>query len=599
MTQTEFAKNNHGITPAMFESEDWLKQTGFVIPLYQRLFVWEDEQIERLLEDLWTAFSTNASKPYYIGILTVTVRQPNGRDKTTKNEWELVDGQQRITVLTLLGIAFARSNLAACKWRNFLQMSEGQEARLRYYARPDDQKHLEGLIKENPSVSASNQNFTRFFAAFHRFRNRRINDKKPFDEKAFSDFVFTKTIALVSFLPEALRVNDLNAYFERMNSAGRQLEPHEILKVRYFGDYSSMWNAILDGGQAFDPNKLDIETNADGDTVRAILNTGGGLTEEDRRRPEPAGEEQIASSIRLILSIPVFLLHVLRLSIGKVKSDQIACFWDTKNLLATFSEARLLDDCAKAKFLEEMRNYRQWLDKWIIHMEDDHSHPPDSSNDEVTEDKALWQFQSMLWASGGDRQEWVLDAYEESCGSEITPVELLRVLKQKDKEQHPFDYEKAKAWSYPTIDRYWFWKLDYILWELWIEGKLDDMVSEKEQRDAIKVYRFRRNRSIEHLHPQNPENPKEGWNDSELHCFGNLAMISSSFNSAQGRDDAPTKYGRMIGRIENHDHDIQSIKLLLMFVTGGRKYDDWTSEKAAEHQKGMLKHLKDYYDNQI
>ena len=64
------------------------------IPLYQRLFEWGEKQINGLLNDLYNQFTINKDKDYYIGMLTAT------------HDNELVDGQQRFTVVMLIGIAF-------------------------------------------------------------------------------------------------------------------------------------------------------------------------------------------------------------------------------------------------------------------------------------------------------------------------------------------------------------------------------------------------------------------------------------------------------------------------------------------------------------
>lgn len=62
------------------------------IPLYQRLFEWDSERITQLLNDLK---EQPADKAYYVGMLT----------STAKND--LVDGQQRFTVMMLMGIALS------------------------------------------------------------------------------------------------------------------------------------------------------------------------------------------------------------------------------------------------------------------------------------------------------------------------------------------------------------------------------------------------------------------------------------------------------------------------------------------------------------
>ncbi len=85
-------------------SESALK---FSIPLYQRLFEWDELQIKQLLVDLHTSYAKNTDEPYYIGLLTVY-------KKRDEESISLVDGQQRFTVLTLMAIAF--ENLS---WKNF------------------------------------------------------------------------------------------------------------------------------------------------------------------------------------------------------------------------------------------------------------------------------------------------------------------------------------------------------------------------------------------------------------------------------------------------------------------------------------------------
>lgn len=64
----------------------------YTIPIYQRLFEWDTENIVTLLEDLIKEYKhTEGQGDYYIGMLTSTKYN------------ELVDGQQRFTVLMLLG----------------------------------------------------------------------------------------------------------------------------------------------------------------------------------------------------------------------------------------------------------------------------------------------------------------------------------------------------------------------------------------------------------------------------------------------------------------------------------------------------------------
>ena len=88
------------IVPADVANED--KHMLFRIPLYQRLFAWSPFEVHQLMEDLKSHFKKHGSdtKKYYLGMLTV-VKQDGRLD--------LIDGQQRMTVLSLLSIGFMRA----------------------------------------------------------------------------------------------------------------------------------------------------------------------------------------------------------------------------------------------------------------------------------------------------------------------------------------------------------------------------------------------------------------------------------------------------------------------------------------------------------
>ena len=146
--------------------------------------------------------------------------------------------------------------------------------------------------------------------------------------------------------------------------------------------------------------------------------------------------------------------------------------------------------------------------------------------------------------------------------------------------------------TYPSIDRYWFWKLDYLLWEEFTEDPEKFSSSYRltdEEKGAISNYKFRRNRSIEHLHPQT-DGDNSDWKDAK-HGFGNLAMISSSFNSFQQNDSVGVKFARL-QETQIPNGNLESIKLLLMFKLAGGKESVWTTRKAEDHGTAMFELLK-------
>lgn len=73
----------------------------FTIPLYQRSYAWTTEQAGELLEDLITSLGDSKEpiddvNPYFLGSIVLI------REKEDKPDAQVVDGQQRLTTLTIL-----------------------------------------------------------------------------------------------------------------------------------------------------------------------------------------------------------------------------------------------------------------------------------------------------------------------------------------------------------------------------------------------------------------------------------------------------------------------------------------------------------------
>jgi len=75
--------------------------TTYVIPIYQRNYAWGVEQIEQLVDDVWTAARDADAAHYFLGNLVVAQRWA-GEDEVGARRLEVIDGQQRLTTLSLL-----------------------------------------------------------------------------------------------------------------------------------------------------------------------------------------------------------------------------------------------------------------------------------------------------------------------------------------------------------------------------------------------------------------------------------------------------------------------------------------------------------------
>ena len=103
MEKTVFPLEERSIYQIYLESQE---TKTYVIPVYQRNYAWEEDEITALIKDVYDSYK-NAKETYYIGTL-VTYKRGD-------NIYEVIDGQQRLTtiyiILKVLGIKEIRNKL--------------------------------------------------------------------------------------------------------------------------------------------------------------------------------------------------------------------------------------------------------------------------------------------------------------------------------------------------------------------------------------------------------------------------------------------------------------------------------------------------------
>ncbi len=100
------------------------KSPQFIIPIYQRTYSWTEKECRQLWDDVVRAGTSDAITVHFIGSI-VYVEQ--GLSQVSHQSPLLViDGQQRLTTLTLLIEA-----LAACRTRDFRSITTAVRLRRR------------------------------------------------------------------------------------------------------------------------------------------------------------------------------------------------------------------------------------------------------------------------------------------------------------------------------------------------------------------------------------------------------------------------------------------------------------------------------------
>lgn len=120
----------------------------FLIPEYQRSYVWQTENIIDLIDDLYYAFTYKNENEYFLGSLVL-----KRTDNDEFDEYEVLDGQQRLTTFFLM-FAVLRDLLENPSYKDTLQQKIYQRAdellmiperqRITYQIRDD----VEGFIKK-------------------------------------------------------------------------------------------------------------------------------------------------------------------------------------------------------------------------------------------------------------------------------------------------------------------------------------------------------------------------------------------------------------------------------------------------------------------
>lgn len=582
--------NTYRYTPEKIVEEKLI----FSIPLYQRLFSWGKEQVKGLLYDLKNHFDPDLDNgtPYYLGMLSCI---------KSGNHYDLIDGQQRFTVMILLAIVLRNYYE---KWNGFLDGGK----RLRFMSRTKDNEYLTAVINRQVEILDPNRKMEDGKKIIFDFMVSQFSSDDM--RESFAKSAYTRMSFFFSELPLSYASNpaSLNKYFEAMNAGGKGLEQHEILKVKLMqGEenkvhLTQIWNAVCDLNRpVIKRNEKDLEEGYRSKYMQAIelcrnhrFNEAFELcessydTEDNNEIGDIEAKQQdfrlsfIETGERSFITFPEFLMMVIDIYLNLSGSYSFY----RKELLKIYESHPIPD---KQDFYNQLLFYRLLLDYYIVYKEgDENTNKYDIVFKEGASAEALKQYQSMLYVSQSPFYNWLKPVLERLHNETVRDTdELLLWIKEIDNSLHPLPRDVNEMTYDNGIDRYWFWRLDYYLWE-----RKEDYFKTEEEKQIVEEYVFRANRSIEHLHPQHQEN-NDIWGDDDIHAFGNLAMISQSFNSQQSDDPVTVKFARI--KDQAHNHTLQSIKMYLMYLDAEKSPLGWKVDIKNKHQDKMYDLLKKSY----
>ena len=205
---------------AILNIREFLNEGKYVIPIYQRNYDWGEREALQLLEDISDYAQKNKEQdekqPYYIGSAVVFLRTAHG-----ETYFETIDGQQRLTTLTIL----------ACLLKHQKKAGWFEKPNLSYDHRKEADEALMMLVNGQLSQHPSAQNIVSVYRLLEKHLQPMLTAKR-LDLETFAAYLFEKVIILRIPVPQDTQ---LNHYFEIMNTRGEQLEKHEVLKAVLMG----------------------------------------------------------------------------------------------------------------------------------------------------------------------------------------------------------------------------------------------------------------------------------------------------------------------------------------------------------------------------
>lgn len=269
--------------------KDLLSQESFYnIPEYQRPYVWGEEQIQDLLNDISTAMENDSSKEYFLGCMIWNTRKIEDKNGSYDCQ-DILDGQQRFISLYLLHAVLRDlsddSELRMDVNKGLFQKENKfkgipNRVRIDFEIREDGAFLEKFVLKENQTLpskelkeisessksSISVQNMATALLTMHDWWEKKKQEKQPDFLEYLGDFyVYLSNKVMALYLATPDNLDDAYNLFTVLNSRGLKLQVSDILRAqnlsnilddaerkKYAQKWSSYEDAIGEPFQSFD-----------------------------------------------------------------------------------------------------------------------------------------------------------------------------------------------------------------------------------------------------------------------------------------------------------------------------------------------------------
>ncbi len=231
----------------------------FIIPSYQRPYVWSNLDVTKLLDDF---IATHGTEHYYIG--TILMYEQKTADKLV---YQVIDGQQRFITLWLIAAAYRFLRLESGR----IELSDleellkvDNELRIDFAIRKQIKSYMLSLLDnrdENNQYSSEFENdeyLINVIKAITTIIGKLKTIENQEERKDLGNFIYHNVKFVVNIVPEK---TDLNKLFTAINNSGIQLEQTDILKSMLLKKitkqktlFSRVWEACENMNNFFERN---------------------------------------------------------------------------------------------------------------------------------------------------------------------------------------------------------------------------------------------------------------------------------------------------------------------------------------------------------
>ncbi|MCD6579431.1 DUF262 domain-containing protein [bacterium] len=244
----------------------------FLIPEYQRPYVWTPDNVNDLLEDLWFAYENSSEDEYFVGSLVLKKVTQSSFD-----EYEVLDGQQRLTTFAILFTILKKiteDNLLkeALNKKLFQQKNPydniPERSRIVYGIRGDSDKFLKEFIqsgnRRRNGKDVSVKNMVNAIETIEKFFENKNNIEN------FAKFLLNKVVFIYVATEDR---EDAFRLFTILNNRGIPLTNADILKAINIGEIEKSENKNLAEEYAKKWEDIQNELGEDFDRFLGFIRT--------------------------------------------------------------------------------------------------------------------------------------------------------------------------------------------------------------------------------------------------------------------------------------------------------------------------------------